>query len=67
MLSSCTRDRLVLLSWGQELLDPPKDSRSELLEAVLKSAGHDGRSPKVWMFFFGNLAVAVLVHVSIRR
>ncbi|CAE7872452.1 unnamed protein product [Symbiodinium microadriaticum] len=46
VLSSCTRDRLVLLSWGQELLDPPKDSRSELLEAVLKSAGHDGRSPK---------------------
>lgn len=36
VLSSCTRDRLVLLSWGQELLDPPKDTCGKVLTSLGK-------------------------------
>ncbi|CAE7634434.1 unnamed protein product, partial [Symbiodinium sp. CCMP2456] len=36
VLSTCTRDRLVLLSWGQELLDPPKDTCGKVLTSLAK-------------------------------
>ncbi|CAE7531624.1 unnamed protein product [Symbiodinium sp. CCMP2592] len=35
VLSSCTRDRLVMLSWGQEL-DPPKDTSGKVLTSLAK-------------------------------